>query len=59
MNKNYEQQSKITCGTDIDIIRSLEQRSTGFLLNNNSYCHDFEVHAEDVFVRKKFNELVS
>ncbi|GJQ70077.1 hypothetical protein Trydic_g22553 [Trypoxylus dichotomus] len=43
--------------TNIDLIKRLEQRCGGYVLNTSSSLYDLEVHAEDIFVKKKFDEL--
>lgn len=65
MNIEYFQRAnrqilKPTNETDVDILKTLEKRRAGNCqTNKNHVCpHDLQVHAEDVFVKKKFDELV-
>ncbi|KRT78785.1 WD40 domain-containing protein [Oryctes borbonicus] len=58
MNNNYELLSKKeTSRTNVDLIKTLERRCGGYILNPSSSLYDLEVLAEDVFVKKQFDEL--
>ncbi|KAI4465050.1 activating molecule in becn1-regulated autophagy protein 1 [Holotrichia oblita] len=56
MSNSYEH-VKETNRTNIDVIKSLERRCGGYFVNSNNYLYDLKVHAEDVFVKKKYDEL--
>lgn len=50
------QNSMVIRNSDLDLINCLHQRSTG--ISYNGYACDLKTQAENIFVRKKFDELV-
>lgn len=58
MSNSYEP-VKETSRTNADLVKSLEQRYGGDFGKSNNYLYNLKVHAEDVFVKKKYDELVS